>query len=426
MTENMLSIKLHSPPSVFLPGDHVAGEVRYEPNGKSSTEFRTVVELLGQTNTKLSNGRNPTTRGHAELIRFIVTTMQGPATTCPFAFTFPGTTHPVDPSIADRGNSTAQMATLSPTHLLPPTFEFGTSPGRKILGNKGVAEYKLRAVVLSTSDKVLCQEELPVIFEPRVDPQYSHWHEDRSANMKTMKLPMRVQTLHLLPENQNRQLKYSERTRAIFQRSKIPYFNFHLATTLPTKLNLGQNIPLLVQVDPEPTSSTAPQVPTFTLNQISTDIVATVTLYGGPTFHQEQVAVVSRKMENLGDLEPSSNFTKTVIVAPIWTILPSFDTYNITYKHSIVVTGEIECAGKKIPIFNQADLKILPAVRGATPQVPYVPDKRELQEPVPYEELKPSLTRYIGKTFGSTFSLIRHARTDSEVQQEQKSNDKVG
>ncbi|KAL2870431.1 uncharacterized protein BJX67DRAFT_283298 [Aspergillus lucknowensis] len=367
----MLVINLRDPNTAHAPGDEVAGQVIYQPTTlQTSLSVRMIVELAGRTKVKIRghNGdRKSTYRGRADLLRLIVSDTCGTQTVWPFTFLFPATTAPIDPQLADTRSLTHYMKTIPTTHPLPPTFSetlgFSLTPTHVCS-----VEYIIRASVwttLASKPKKLGEQTVPITFRPRFDPRLPGMIIEPSRDISLMQENVRIKSLLLLPENKDRSLTFREKTQSLFHQSQLPYFDFQVYLTQPTKIHLGQQIPCTIRIVPSPATSTAPEIPSFTLTHFNffgkgkTEVWASAWVVDRTS---SNIDIIPRtNQENLGDFLPQKEYLKTVMVPSIFDQIPSFSTYNIKRKYVLTAGVIVECVGKRITVLNKAEVTILPA-----------------------------------------------------------------
>lgn len=393
----MVVINLRDPNAVYAQGDEVAGQVIYHD---SISTVRIVVKLVGTTKTKVKvpNGRNYETRSEqVDILQVTVADMEGTFTVWPFSFCFPATTSPLDPNILDSKPPVNLMGADTPLQPLPPTFEKVAGLHRHLSMWDCSIEYKIRASVLpSGASQPLLQQEIAVKFQPRLEPQFSYEQEDRSREVSEVSKSLCVKSLALLPENKHRKLTLIERTKSVFQSSKLPYFNFRVVSIQPTRVNLGQNIYFTIRVEVSPETSSVPETPTFKLVYFGHHITGETKAWAGGVADigggEEIVFCTANK--DMGGFQSTWRYTKTITTPLITHAIPTFKAPNVTRKYVLISLAEVQCAGQVFRVDNKAEVTILPAVRGSilpdTPAVDFSMFKQPEAEWKDGEETPPS------------------------------------
>ncbi|KFY29422.1 hypothetical protein V493_02378 [Pseudogymnoascus sp. VKM F-4281 (FW-2241)] len=398
----MVVINLRDPNAVYAQGDEVVGQVIYHDGTSTGSPVRIVVELVGSTKTKVKvpNGRHyETRREQADILQVTVADIQGTFTVWPFSFCFPATASPLEPNIFDSKPPITNMGAGTPLQPLPPTYEKVAGLHRHLSMWDCFIEYKIRASVLPPgASQPLLQQEIAVNFQPRLEPQFSYEQEDRSREVSEASKSLCAKSLLLLPENKDRKLTLIEKTKSVFQSSKLPYFNFRVVFTQPTRINLAQNIHFTIRVEVSPETSTVPEIPTIKLVYFGHYITGETKAWAGGAADigggEEMVFCTANK--GMGEFQSAWRYTKTITTPLITHAIPTFKAPNVTRKYVLASFAGVQCAGQTFRVDNKAEVTILPAVRGSilpdTPAVDFSMFKQPEAEWKDGEETPPSQT----------------------------------
>lgn len=366
----MVVINLRDSNAVYSQGDEVVGQVIYHDSTSTGSPVRVIVELVGFTKTKVKvlNGRHyETRREQADILQVTVADMQGTFTVWPFSFYFPGTASPLDPNILDSKPPINHIGTSAPLQPLPPTYEKVAGLHSDLSMWDCSIEYKVRAsVVPPGASPPLLQQEIAVNFQPRLEPQFSYEQEDRSREVSEASNSLCAKSLVLLPENKDRKLTLIEKTKSVFQSSKLPSFNFRVVSIQPTRINLAQNIHFTIRIEVSPETSSVSEIPTFKLVYFGHHITGETKAWAGGAADigggEEMVFCTAN--EDMGEFQSAWRYTKTIRTPPITHVIPTFKAPNVTRRYVLTSFAGVQCAGQIFRVDNKAEVTILPAVRG--------------------------------------------------------------
>ncbi|KAK5946087.1 hypothetical protein PMZ80_000226 [Knufia obscura] len=415
-SEAGLIIKLDKEQQSYLPGDPVRGTLQLHLN-KDSPVGKVSIRFSGSTESKIvqSNGQSTSEfRGSAELFNDVRAlhddhyTHKSGLLSWPFEFQIPTTVDPANIRSKweqrDGFLATSDGAAIFP---LPPSFQFADSTASRAW--RAYTSYAIEATVIQAGDYKLAKPKtkrltkvirvLPLPIAEGVD-----MHDPRQR--RGVPTTLTVQTLRLLPEHAG-ELSIMQRTKSIFNTSKLPKFTFEVDVSYTSTIQAyaSTSLPFVVSgypktdirsttVQPEQrnfyrypslkvkhvklvlqahTSCRCPSV----LSDVYADTIHDIPLVDRylsntslamrsfawdqknrveeqiPTsidFGKEYGIVVTKdsrednqKVEKAKVLDNSSGRIRTFVT-------PSFQSYNISRRYYFAWSLQMECAGEKITL----------------------------------------------------------------------------
>lgn len=393
MSRHIFDIDIGNRSRAFGTEGTIFGNV-FISNSKAELIGRIRLDLSGRTKTKIVRKRGNNSRSvyrgrHSLFSKSIIiqstsTPLQaGQSYSWPFSISFPGNLPP----------SAIQQRLPSPVDdELPPTFRdenigFGTD-------YEGFVEYTLRATVFKhQSGAAIYTHEIPVKYLPTFpigravpDPR------DRSASQT-----FDARSLLLLPENEGRELTFKEKTKSVFQSSKLPNSVFRFTVSYPTIVLAGSRFMITAGIEHIPSSSTAPQVPQVEIDQLYVSLKGYSHMEAEGTFHEHahdsEDTLFKKTWGKIGPFTKGEGWTKMLSATFPEHIPASFKTYNITRRYFLKVAAKLKCVDKNFDFVAQSgrsQLLVLPRRRPAAQEQLPAPTAASSSAAPPVEDELPS------------------------------------
>ncbi|OAX85064.1 hypothetical protein ACJ72_00565 [Emergomyces africanus] len=344
-------IILDNMPSVWSPGCIIQGKVVLN-SSQDEAVSSVSIRFSGKEKTLMRGGQNSKYYGEVRFFSYVQHLFRGNYTFSaskqlewPFQFVFPD-----KPDNRQSDISTDKCFRGPNDHFLPPTFSYETSMFSSYPAECRV-QYKLSAELQRPSSFSFrfgsLSEEKRLSFIPH--------RLEASPTVMFLSAPI-TWTIHskkILPEFENYESTMKEKVATMFSsRSKLPSSTFKIFTKLPSKVILGQSIPLLVSATHLPEDSTTKIVPIIRLRQLSVAIELITAICASSTFgrtHDDEKSN-KRTIANHTDLdiplEPKPcNMGELLNVICVPFLTPSFVSDIIKRRYALHLKIVVECAG---------------------------------------------------------------------------------
>lgn len=388
MSRHIFDIDVGSRARAYGTEGTISGNV-FIQNSKAELIGRIRVDLSGRTKTKIvrkrGNNSRSVYRGRYTLFSksIIINSTSTPLTAgqtyrWPFAVSFPSLLPPNNPRPAGTDDT------------LPPTFR-DENVGF-VIDYESFVEYTIRATIFKhQSAAPVYTHEIPVTYSPTFpigrqlpDPG------DRSSSET-----FDARSLLLLPENQGRELTLKEKTRSVFQSSKLPNSTFRFTVSYPTRVLAGSRFMITAGIEHIPGSSTAPETPQIEIDNLYVSLKGATHISAEGVFHEHghssEDTLFKQTWRNVGPFTKGDGWTKMLSATFPERVPVSFHTVNITRRYFLKVAAKIKCVDKSFDFVAQSGRSILQVYPRRDQAIPAPPPAAEAasssQAPPEVEEL---------------------------------------
>ncbi|KAL9089588.1 MAG: hypothetical protein Q9159_002466 [Coniocarpon cinnabarinum] len=391
------SIELDRRSAAYVgPDDPITGKVAVRClhlqgfAGELFGPLKIMITFSGRTKTKAVQkcGDSETTRrARADLFSLCEMVYDGPFTTevlqtykFPFSITFPRT---------PMRTATTEKIPVRCQHpegqQLPPSM-LAEQPKKRCF-----VEYKLSATVLMMNmpSVVVLRNQFPTSI------YYRRKHlgaEPVLSSQRTETNVSSVSNAMLLPE-EGRPQTFKQKTKAFFKSDAYPTFRFETTTTCPTAIHVGTPLEFTINIKPCDLINTEGHAatirPCIELMRLVVEIKASIAIRcegswvgstHGWTLLKPEYTIAKGLGKVLAVFDDERGWKHIVKASPLPpSMMPDFDTYNISVRHTISVRWELRCAGKEFHIgagtFNavKRNLTIEPALVSPATDEPQPP-----------------------------------------------------
>ncbi|PGH00420.1 hypothetical protein GX51_05828 [Blastomyces parvus] len=351
-----LRIVLDTAPAVWSPGCIIQGKVVLTSSQDEAVSAVTI-RFSGKEKTVKKSGQNSQYTGQVRFFSYVQQLFRGNYTFSaskplewPFQFVFP-----------DKMALTNENFFRGPNdHSLPPTFNYASPLLSSYTLNCRI-QYKLTAELERPSTFSL------TLSEERRLPFTPHRSElSPAVTVLSTPFPWTVYSKRILPEFENHEPTMKEKLATAFtSRTKLPSSAFRINTRLPSKVILGQTIPILLSATHLPDDSTTKIVPIIRLRSLKLTIDMRTAFCAYSTFSQTDDERVDPKpvvdCSNLDiPLEPQPcNVGQLLNTICPRELSPTFTSNIIRRGYALHLKIIVECAGCTKTIRSSRSFEIL-------------------------------------------------------------------